>query len=37
MPGNNVAVFRIAPEAGGLNLVGDPISMPKPSCIMLLP
>ncbi len=37
MPGNNVAGFRIDPETGRLQSVGDPISMPKPSCIMLLP
>ena len=37
MPGNNVAVFRIDPQAGGLKAVGEPVSMPRPSCIMLLP
>jgi 6-phosphogluconolactonase len=37
MPGDNVAVFRIDPETGGLKSVGEPVSMPKPSCIMLLP
>jgi 6-phosphogluconolactonase len=36
MPGNNVAVFRID-AGGGLKSVGDPVSMPSPSCIMLLP
>ena len=36
MPGNNVAVFRID-GAGGLKSAGDPIAMPSPSCIMLLP
>jgi 6-phosphogluconolactonase len=36
MPGNNVAVFRIE-SSGRLKPAGDPLSMPKPSCIMLLP
>ena len=37
MPGNNVAVFRIDAQTGGLTSVGEPVSIPKPSCIMLLP
>lgn len=37
MPENNVVVFRIDPETGGLKSVGEPVSMPKPTCIMLLP
>lgn len=36
MPGNNVAVFRIDPRSGTLKSVGQPISIPKPSCIKLL-
>jgi 6-phosphogluconolactonase len=36
MPGNNVAVFRIEPETGGLTAVGTPLAMPSPSCIRLL-
>jgi 6-phosphogluconolactonase len=36
MPGNNVAVFRINPETGGLESVGEPIEMTSPSCIMIL-
>lgn len=36
MPGNNVAVFRID-SSGGLKPIGEPVSMPSPSCIMLLP
>lgn len=36
MPGNNVAVFRIDPETGRLSPVGQPVSMPSPSCIRLL-
>lgn len=35
MPGNNVAVFRIDGKSGALRSVGDPISMPGPSCILL--
>jgi 6-phosphogluconolactonase len=35
MPGNNVAVFRIDPQTGGLARVGEPISIPSPSCIMI--
>ncbi len=37
MPGDSVAMFRIDPETGSLQSVGDLVSMPKPSCIMLLP
>ncbi len=37
MPGDNIAVFRIDPQTGTLKSVGDPISVPKPSCIMMLP
>ena len=37
LPGNNVAVFRINPETGGLTSVGKPVEMPSPSCIMVLP
>jgi len=37
MPDDNVVVFRIDPKTGGLKSVGEPISMPKPTCIMLLP
>jgi len=37
MPGSNVAVFRINPETGGLTSAGDPIAMPSPSCILLMP
>ena len=36
MPDDNVVVFRIDPKTGGLKSVGEPISMPKPTCIMLL-
>lgn len=35
MPGNNVIVFRIEPDSGGLVRVGKPMSMPGPSCILL--
>lgn len=37
MPGNNVAVFQIDQETGGLTSVGPPLSMPSPSCIRVLP
>lgn len=37
MPGDNVAVFRIDQAAGTIKSIGQPIAMPKPSCIMLLP
>jgi 6-phosphogluconolactonase len=37
MPGNNVAVFRIDRESGVLKSVGEQVSMPMPSCIMLMP
>lgn len=37
MPGDNVAVFRLDAESGRLRSVGEPISLPSPSCIMLLP
>ena len=37
MPGNNVAMFRIDSQTGGLKSVGEPIGMTSPSCIMVLP
>ena len=37
MPGSNVAVFRIDDPTGSLKSVGEPISVPSPSCIRLLP
>jgi 6-phosphogluconolactonase len=37
MRGDNVVVFRIDGQTGGLKAIGEPVSMPKPSCIMLLP
>ena len=36
MPGDNVVVFRIDPKTGLLTPVGEPVSMPKPSCVMIL-
>lgn len=36
MPGNNVVVFKINPETGALTPVGDPLSIPSPSCIKIL-
>ncbi len=35
MPGNNVIVFRIDPETGGLKKVSEPVSIPSPSCIRI--
>lgn len=35
MPGNNVAVFRIDPVKGSLTSLGQPISVPGPSCIKI--
>jgi 6-phosphogluconolactonase len=35
MPGNNVAVFKINQETGALKQVGEPISIPNPSCIRI--
>ena len=37
MPGNNVAVFRIDSQTGGLKSLGEPIAINSPSCIMVLP
>lgn len=37
MPGNNVAVFRIDPQTGGLTSVGPTLPMPSPSCIKIMP
>ena len=36
MPGNNVAVFRIDSQTGGLKSVGELIAITSPSCIMIL-
>lgn len=35
MPGKNVVVFRIDQKTGSLTSVGEPLSMPSPSCIMI--
>jgi 6-phosphogluconolactonase len=35
MPGKNVVVFRIDAQTGSLSRVGQPVSMPSPSCIMI--
>ncbi len=37
MPGNNVIVFQIDGLTGKIKAVGEPISMPMPSCIRWLP
>ncbi|MBT4865017.1 MAG: lactonase family protein, partial [Planctomycetaceae bacterium] len=36
MPGNNVAVFRIDAKTGDLKSVGEPVSIPSPSCIRII-
>lgn len=36
MAGNNVAILRIDRQTGGLSPVGEPVSLPSPSCIMFL-
>ncbi|QDT29311.1 6-phosphogluconolactonase [Gimesia panareensis] len=35
MPGNNVVVFLIDQQTGKLTAVGEPVSIPSPSCIMI--
>lgn len=35
MPENNVVVFQINQETGKLTSVGEPVSIPGPSCIMI--
>ncbi len=37
MPGNNVVVFAIDPESGALIKSGEPVEVPKPACIMIVP
>jgi 6-phosphogluconolactonase len=37
MKGNNVSVFKIEAANGSLKPAGEPISMPSPSCLRLLP
>jgi 6-phosphogluconolactonase len=36
MAGDNVVVFRIDPQTGDLSRAARPVSMPKPSCVMIL-
>lgn len=36
MAGDNLAVFRIDQKTGGLKPIGEPIELPKPSCIRWL-
>ncbi len=36
MPGNSVAVFQIDSVTGSLKTVGEPVTMPMPSCIRLV-
>ena len=35
MPGNKVTVFHIDAQTGNLRSIGDPLSIPSPSCIMI--
>lgn len=35
MVGNNVVVFKINAETGGLTPIGDPLSITSPSCILI--
>lgn len=37
MPGNNIVVFKIDSETGGLTALGEPVEISKPACIMILP
>ncbi|MCB1063320.1 MAG: lactonase family protein [Verrucomicrobiae bacterium] len=37
MPGNKLVVFAIDAESGALTPVGDPVEMPMPACLMVLP
>lgn len=37
MPGNNLALFRIDAQSGSLKSGGEPLAVPSPSCIRLLP
>jgi 6-phosphogluconolactonase len=35
MPGNNVVVFKIHSDSGVIEQVGEPMTMPTPSCILI--
>ncbi len=37
MPSNNVVLFQIDGKSGKLTVSGDPIEIPSPSCIMIVP
>jgi 6-phosphogluconolactonase len=37
MPGNNVTVFRIDATSGRLTPVGEPVAIPSPACITIVP
>ena len=37
MPGKNVVIFRIDPQTGALQPIGEPLAVPSPSCIRVLP
>ena len=34
---DSIVVFRIDPETGGLKQVGEPIRIPMPVCIRMMP
>jgi 6-phosphogluconolactonase len=34
---DSIVVFRIGQETGGLSQVGDPLSIPRPVCIRMIP
>lgn len=36
LPGNNLIVFKIDQTTGQLSAIGDPVSIPSPSCIMAI-
>ena len=37
MPGNNLAVFKIDAASGRLTPVGEPVAIPSPACITIVP
>lgn len=37
MPGGTLAVFRICRETGRLTAVGEPVPVPSPSCLVIIP
>src|SRR5262245_60336837 len=37
MDSDSIVVFRLDPQTGGLTKVGEPLSIPKPVCIRMIP